>query len=81
MSQKVVNNNLIANRKNKVTLILNKPAYAGMCELDLSKALMYEFHCEYIENKYGNKDRILFTDTATYYYLLLNQNFVINQMH
>ena len=28
-----------------------------------------------------NKDRILFTDTATYYYLLLNQNFVINQIH
>ena len=44
MSSKIFDNNLVAIRKNKVTLTLNKPAYAGMCILDLSKELMYEFH-------------------------------------
>ena len=34
---KIFDNDLVAIRKNKVTLTLNKPAYAGMCILDLSK--------------------------------------------
>ena len=33
-----------------------------MCILDLSKVLMYEFHCDYIQNKYDNNSRLLFTD-------------------
>ena len=44
MSQKIFDNDSVAIRKNKVTLRLNKPACAGMCILDLSKVLMYEFH-------------------------------------
>ena len=31
-----------------------------MCILEL---LMYEFHYDYIKNKYGNNSRLLFTDT------------------
>ena len=56
-------NDLVAIRKNKVTLTLNKPAYIGMCILELSKVLMYEFHYDYIKNKCGKKSRLLFTDT------------------
>ena len=41
MSQKIFGNDFVAIRKNKITLILNKPAYVGMCILDLSKVLMY----------------------------------------
>ena len=44
MSQKIFDNNLVAIHKNKVTLTLNKPRYAVMRSLDLSKVLMYEFH-------------------------------------
>ena len=33
-----------------------------MCILELSKVLMYEFHYDYIKNKYGNNSRLLFTD-------------------
>ena len=54
MSQKIFDNDLVAIRKNKVTLTLNKPAYIGMCILELSKVLMYEFHYDYIKNKYDN---------------------------
>ena len=29
--------------------------------LDLSKVLMYDFHYDYVRNKYGNNSRLLFT--------------------
>ena len=36
MSQEIFDNDLVAIRKSKVTLTLSKPAYVGMCILDLS---------------------------------------------
>ena len=54
MPQKIFNDYLMAIRKNKVTLTLNKAAYARMCMLYFSKALIYEFHYDGIKNKYGN---------------------------
>ena len=68
MSHKIFDNDLMAIHKNKVTLTLNKPAYIGMCILELSKVLMYEFHYEYFKNKYGNTTRLLFTDTDSLMY-------------
>ena len=62
MSYKIFGNDLVAIYKSKVTLTLNKPAYVGMCILDLSKILMYVFHYDYIKNKYSNNSR-LFTET------------------
>ena len=53
-------------RKNKVTLALNKPAYVGIFILGFSKVMMYEFHYDYIKNKYGNNSRLLFTDTDSW---------------
>ena len=48
-SHKVFDNNLVAIRKSKLSLKLNKPAYIGRCILELSKVLMYEFHYDYIK--------------------------------
>ena len=53
MSHKIFDNDLVAISKNKVTLTLNKPAYIGMCILELSKVLTYKFHYGYIKDNDG----------------------------
>ena len=68
VSSKIFNKNLVAVHKIKETLTLNRPAYVGMCILDLSKTLMYDFHYKYIKEIYGNKAKLLFTDTDSLTY-------------
>ena len=43
MSQKIFDNNLVTVIKSKVILMLNKLAYVGICILELSKVLLFEF--------------------------------------
>ena len=61
----IFDENLVAIHKKKTKLIFNKPVYLGMCILDLSKTLMYDFHYEYIKPKYKSLAKLLFTDTDT----------------
>ena len=68
VSSKIFNENLVAVHKIKETLTLNRPAYVGMCILDLSKTLMYDFHYNYIKKKYKDKAKLLFTDTDSLTY-------------
>ena len=62
-----------AQKKNSLTL--NKSAYTEMYILDLSKVLMYQFHYNYIKNKYGNNSRLLFTDTDSLMYEIKTEYF------
>ena len=48
---KIFNEKLVAVNKIKETLTLNRLAYVGMCILDLSKTLIYDFHYNYIKKK------------------------------
>ena len=68
VSSKIFNENLVAVHKIKETLTLNRPAYVGMCILDLSKTLMYDFHFNVVKKKYEEKAMLLFTDTDSLTY-------------
>ena len=45
-----------------------------MCILELSKILMYEFHYDYIKNKYDNKSKLLFADTDSLMHEIKNED-------
>ena len=68
VSFKIFNENLVVVHKIKETLTLNRPAHVGMCILDLKKTLMYDFRYSYIKNKYGDRAKLLFTDTGSLTY-------------
>ena len=46
-----LDNDLVVVRLNIVTLTLNKPAYTGICILELSKVYMYKFHYDYFKKQ------------------------------
>ena len=72
---KIFNENLVAIHMKKTSLTMNKPVYLGMCILDLSKTIMYEFHYKYIKPMYGDKARLLFTDTDSLMYEIETEDF------
>ena len=59
----------------KTRLVFKKPFYLGMCILDLSKTLMYNFHYNYIKSKYGDNAKLLFTDTDSLMYEIQTKDF------
>ena len=67
--------NLIAVHMKKKKVYYNKPIYLGLCVLDLSKTLMYDFHYNYIKKKYGQAASLLFTDTDSLAYEIKTEDF------
>ena len=74
-SRKIFNENLVSVHMKKTSLTMNKPIYLGMCILDLSKTIMYDFHYNYIKSKYGDKAKLLFTDTDSLMYEIETEDF------
>ena len=71
----IFDENLIAVHMKKTKLYFNKPLYLGVSILDLSKSLMYDFHYNYIKTKYGDKAKLLFTDTDSHAYEITTKDF------
>ena len=71
----IFDENLIAIHMTKTKIYYNKPVYLGMCILDLSKTLMYDFHYNYIKSKYGSEAKLLYTDTDSLIYEIGAEDF------
>ena len=71
----IFDENLVAVHMSKTKLVYDKPIYLGMCILDLSKTLMYDFHYNYIKNQYGSRAQLLFTDTDSLMYEIKTKDF------
>ena len=44
--------NLMRCEMGKIKVVMNKPVYLGQVILDLNKIVMYEFHYDYMKQKY-----------------------------
>ena len=71
----IFSEDLVAIHMKKTKLVFNKPVYLGMCILDSSKTLMYDFHYNYIKRKYEDKAMLLFTDTDSFMYEIETEDF------
>ena len=61
MSHKIFDNNLVAIRKSKLALKVNKLEYIQYIRMHYVE-LRNEFLYDYIKNKYDNKSKLLFTE-------------------
>ena len=60
---------IVAVQITKTELYLNKPIYIGLCVLDLSKTLVYEFHYDYMKRQFEDDHcKLLYTDTGSLLY-------------
>ena len=70
----IFDENLIAIHMKREKLFYNKPIYLEMCLLDSSKTSMFEFHYDYIRKKYGDRTKLLMTDTVSLFYEIQTEN-------
>ena len=52
-----------------------KPIYSGQAILDVSKMLLYKFHCGYMAAKHGSRQHLLYSDTDSMIYQIQTKDF------
>ena len=74
VTKHIFDNELVIIHKITITLMFNKPSYVEVCILEISKVLMYKFHCDCVKNKYGNNSRLLCKDTDSLMYVIKTED-------
>jgi len=69
-SFRIINEDITMVKTRMTKIKWNKPTYIGFCVLELSKLLMYQFHYDHVRTTYGNRAKLLFTDTVSLCYEL-----------
>ena len=72
ITHKTFDKNYAAIHKIKSVLTLSKPIYVGFTVLELSKWLMYDFHCNFIKKLFDTA--LLFTDTDSLTYEIKSED-------
>ena len=67
--------NLMGCEMGKVMVVMNKPVYLGQAILDVSKIVTYEFHYDYMLQKYGNNLKLCYMDTDSLVYQIETEDF------
>ena len=68
--------NLMGCEMGKVKVVMNKPVYLGQMILDLSKLVMYEFHYDYMRQKYDSQNlKLCYMDTDSLVYHIKTEDF------
>ena len=71
----IFDENLIAVHIMMTKRYFSKPVCLGMSILDLSKSLRYDFHYNYIKTTYGDKAKLLLTNTDSLAYEIKTKDF------
>lgn len=74
-SQRHINKDILGVERFNKKVELNKPIIVGLCILDISKILMYDFHYNKMKPMYGDKIKLLFTDTDSLCYNIQTEDF------
>ena len=56
-------NGLYMIETHKTKIVYDKPVYVGCAILDLSKLKMLEFHYHVLDNQFGDKAKLIYSDT------------------
>ena len=67
--------NLMGCEIGKIKVVMNKPIYLGQAILDLSKIVMYEFHYDYMKQKYPEGLTLCYMDTDCLIYDIETEDF------
>ena len=67
--------NLMSCEMSKIKVVMNKPVYIDQVILNLSKIIMFEFHCDYMVPKYSDRLKLCYMDTDSLVYHIKTEDF------
>ena len=69
----IISENLTSVRMRRSIVMLDKPIYLGAAILDLSKIVMYDFWYNYIKSTWGDRVKLIMTDTDSLFVYTLRR--------